>query len=131
MLEVRCWKSAELTDSRSAATVLLAEFVDTTTGIRAGTQLAGIERMAGRTYFDAQGLTQGGAGLEAVPATAGNRDLIVIGVNIGLHQGASASGPGSRRGAGKGGALYVISPAQTSTSPVCGPCLLVVGKQSL
>src|SRR5512146_1550092 len=64
--------------------VLLAEFLDATGGID-DLLLAGIERMAGRTYLDVQVPAQGGTRLPGVAAAARNRYLIVFRMNFSFH----------------------------------------------
>jgi hypothetical protein len=64
--------------------VFLAEFLNAASGIH-DLLLAGIERVALRTYFDVQVLTVGGAGLELIAATAGNGNFVVIRMNVGFH----------------------------------------------
>ena len=46
---------------------------------------AGEERMAGRTHFHANILAQCGAGNEYLATTAGDLDLVVLGMDSGLH----------------------------------------------
>ena len=47
--------------------------------------LAGIERMAGRAYFNVKRLLHRRLGLEHAAAGAGDFDFVVVGVDIGFH----------------------------------------------
>jgi hypothetical protein len=75
-----------LCDSPELHAVLLAEFFDAAGGVN-DLLLAGVKRMAQRADFDIQRLAVGGTGLEGVPAAAGDRDFVVIGMDIGFHAG--------------------------------------------
>jgi hypothetical protein len=66
------------------AAVLLAELLDPTRGID-NFLLAGEKRVTRRTHFHLEIFAQCGAGLEGIPATAGNRDFLVVGVNLVFH----------------------------------------------
>jgi hypothetical protein len=66
--------------------VFLPEALDAASGID-NLLLACVERMAGGTDFDVQGLAAGGAGCEGVATTAGDVDFNVIRVNAGFHVG--------------------------------------------
>jgi hypothetical protein len=70
---------------RGSGRVFLAELVDAATGVY-DFLLAGIERMAVRTDFDSQVLTDGGSGQKGVPASAGDRDLFVIRMDASFHK---------------------------------------------
>src|SRR5687768_17605329 len=70
---------------RSLARVLLPEFLDTT-GCIDDFLLAGIERVAGRADFHMKIAVQRGTRGPRVAATAGDGDLAVFGVYLGLHR---------------------------------------------
>jgi hypothetical protein len=70
--------------SNSLHAVLLAELFHPTGGVD-DLLLAGIERVALRTYFNVQCLATGGSGLKLVAAAAGYGDLVVIRMNVGFH----------------------------------------------
>ena len=67
-----------------AQTVLATELVHPASGVN-DLLLARVERVAGRTDFDQQVLTQRRAGREFVAATTGYFDIAVIGMNVGFH----------------------------------------------
>jgi hypothetical protein len=64
--------------------VPLAEFIDTAAGIH-DFLLAGIERMAIRADLDLKIVPDGRAGLERIPASAGDGNCFVFGMDGGLH----------------------------------------------
>jgi hypothetical protein len=69
---------------RRRGRVPLAEFIDTAAGIH-DFLLAGIERMAVRADLDLKIMPDGRAGLERIPASAGDGNCFVFGVDGGLH----------------------------------------------
>src|SRR5882724_4520488 len=82
--------------------VLLAEFLHAAGGVH-DLLLAGVERVAIRADFHVQGLAQRGAGLEGIPATAGDGNFLVFWVDLGLHFRVLSGGSGIC--ASKGGGL--------------------------
>ena len=64
--------------------VLLAELVDSTSGVE-HFLLAGVERVAARTHFEAEVLTQGRTRLEGVATGAGHRDFRVFRMDGRFH----------------------------------------------
>ena len=49
--------------------------------------LAGVKRMANRANLDVERLAHGGTGLEDIAATARHGDFLIVGMNIGFHEG--------------------------------------------
>jgi hypothetical protein len=66
------------------AAVLLAELLDPTRRID-DLLLAREKRVTRRTHFHLEIFAQRGARLEGIPATAGNRDFLVVGVDLVFH----------------------------------------------
>ena len=81
---------------RLAHTVLAAELIDPTAGIK-NFLLTGIERMTGRAHFDEEILAKRGAGLKFVAAATSDLDIAVVRVNLGFHWG-RPNGTGVRKG---------------------------------
>lgn len=71
--------------------VFLAEFINAATGIH-NLLLAGIKWVAGRADIEVQLLGRGGAGFEAVAATANDGDFVVSGMYVRFHGGISWRG---------------------------------------
>src|SRR5712692_9925341 len=69
---------------RLLSRVFLAELLDTAGGVD-DLLLARVERVAGRTHLYLQVSPQRRAGLESVPAAAGDGDFLVIGMEFGFH----------------------------------------------
>jgi hypothetical protein len=76
--------AASLTRGDDAG-ILLAEFVDPARSIE-NLLLAGIERVAARTDFDLEIMTNGRARLEAVATAADDVDFGVVGMNCCFHE---------------------------------------------
>ena len=70
--------------SAAGGSVFLAEVVDAAGRID-NLLLAGIERVAVRTHFDLQIVSERRAGLERVAARAADRSLFVFGMACGFH----------------------------------------------
>jgi hypothetical protein len=66
--------------------VLLAEFFHASGGVH-DLLLAGIERVAGGTDFHVQRFDHRGTRSERIPATAGHRDVGILGMDFRLHFG--------------------------------------------
>ena len=64
--------------------ILAAEFVDPPRSINQFL-LAGVEGVTGRAHVNMQVLGQGRARTEGIAATAGNGDLLVLGMDFGFH----------------------------------------------
>jgi hypothetical protein len=75
------WRAGRRT---SADAVLAAELVDAATGVD-DLLLARVKRMARRTNFDTEVLTQRRAGCEFVATTTSDFDFPVVGMNLGFH----------------------------------------------
>ena len=63
--------------------VATAEFVYLASGVH-DLLLAGVKRVASAADFDTEVTPGGGPGLELVAATAGDNNLLVLGMDIGL-----------------------------------------------
>lgn len=72
------------TACRLLGAVATSELVDLTCGIH-DFLLAGVERMACGTYFDAQISSCCGTGLERVSAAASDLNLVVLGMDFRFH----------------------------------------------